>query len=97
MSTMSEKAKRFNENFKKRVNRQHALSLAVCAHCGMCNESCHYFLATGDPKTTPAYKADRLRRVYKHHFDWLGKIAPGWVGAEAVTTDEDLEELKDIF
>jgi Fe-S oxidoreductase/CheY-like chemotaxis protein len=94
---MSEKAKRFNENFKKRVNRQHSLSLAVCAHCGMCNESCHYFLATGDPKMTPAYKADRIRRVYKHHFDWLGKIAPGWVGAEAVTTDEDLEELKDIF
>jgi Fe-S oxidoreductase/ActR/RegA family two-component response regulator len=97
MAKMSEKAKRFNENFKKRVNRQHALSLAVCAHCGMCNESCHYFLATKDPKMTPAYKADRIRRLYKKHFDWLGKVAPFWVGASSVKTDEDLEELKDIF
>ncbi len=97
MAKMSEKAKNFNENFKKRVNRQHALSFAVCAHCGMCNESCHYYKATGDPKMTPAYKADRMRRLYKRHFDWLGKIAPWWVGAEDVLTDEDLEELKDVF
>ena len=93
----SEHAKSFNENFKKRVNRQHAIALAACAHCGMCNESCHYFISTGDPKMTPAYKADRIRRVYKHHFDWLGKIAPRWVGADKIETDEDLEELKDIF
>lgn len=97
MAKISDKAKSFNDNFKKRVNRQHAMSFAVCAHCGMCNESCHYFIATKDPKMTPAYKADRLRRIYKHNFDWLGKVAPFWVGAEPVRTDEDLEELKDVF
>jgi Fe-S oxidoreductase len=97
MAEMSDKAKSFNENFKKRVNRQHALSFGVCAHCGLCSDSCHYFKATGDPRMTPAYKADRLRRIYKYHFDWLGKVAPAWVGADTVRTDSDLEELKDVF
>ena len=53
MVAISDKAKKFNELFKQRLNRQHVLSLQACAHCGMCNESCHYFLATDDPKMTP--------------------------------------------
>jgi Fe-S oxidoreductase/CheY-like chemotaxis protein len=97
MVAMSEKAQKFNELLKQRLNRQHVLSLQACAHCGMCNESCHYFLATDDPKMTPAAKADAIRSVYKGHYDWLGKILPFWVGARKVKTDEDLLELQDVF
>ncbi|UCG52880.1 MAG: response regulator [Candidatus Latescibacterota bacterium] len=93
---MSEKAKEFNQLFKERLNRQHVLSLTACAHCGMCNDSCHYFLADNDPKMTPAAKADSIRGIYKGHYDWLGKIVPFWVGSRQVKTDEDLERLKDV-
>ena len=96
MGKKSEKAASFNKHFKERTNRQHALSFASCAHCGMCNESCHYYLATGDPEMTPAAKMDKIRRVFKRQQDWLGKIVPGWVGAREMMTDEDLEELKDV-
>jgi Fe-S oxidoreductase/ActR/RegA family two-component response regulator len=94
---VSEKAKKFNDLFKSRLNRQHVLSLGACAHCGMCNDSCHYFLTERDPKMTPAYKADRIRSVYKGFYDWLGRIIPFWVGARRIETDADLEELKDVF
>lgn len=97
MTEMSEKAKRFNANFKARMTRQQMLSLSACAHCGMCADSCHYYTVTQDPKMTPAYKADRVRRLYKAQNDWLGQIVPFWVGAETVKTDQDLEELKDVF
>lgn len=94
---VSDKAKQFNELFKSRINRQHAFSLSACAHCGMCNDSCHYYLADNDPKMTPARKADAIRSVYKGHYDWLGKVLPFWVGARKIKTDEELEELKDVF
>ncbi len=97
MVAISDKAKKFNELFKQRLNRQHVLSLQACAHCGMCNDSCHYYLALNDPKMTPAAKADAIRGVYKANYDWVGKFIPGWVGAKKLKTDEDLEELKDIF
>ena len=87
----------FYQNFKQRLTRQQAASLAACAHCGMCSESCHYFLATSDPSMTPAYKADRIRQVYKHNYDWLGKVAPWWVGAKPVRTDQELEDGKDYL
>ncbi len=96
MHKQSEKAASFNKNFKARTNRQHAFSFAACVHCGTCNDSCHYYVATGEPEMTPAAKMDKIRQVYKAQNDWLGKIVPGWVGAKEIQTDEELEELKDI-
>ena len=96
MAKKSDHAMSFNKNFKARTNRQHAFSFAACVHCGTCNDSCHYYLATGDPEMTPAAKMDKIRQVYKAQNDWLGKLAPKWVGAKEIETDKELEELKDI-
>jgi Fe-S oxidoreductase/CheY-like chemotaxis protein len=96
MAKKSDHAISFNKNFKARTNRQHAFSFAACVHCGTCNDSCHYYLATGDPEMTPAAKIDKIRQVYKAQNDWLGKLAPKWVGAKEIETDKELEELKDI-
>ena len=82
----------------QKLNRQVVGSLVACVHCGMCTESCHYVLANpGDPTYAPAYKADRIRKLFKRHFDWTGRVLPlvGEAG-QRVRTDEDLEELKDI-
>jgi Fe-S oxidoreductase len=81
----------------QKLNRQMVGSLAACVHCGMCTDSCHYVLANpGDPTFAPAYKADKIRRLFKNHYDWTGKVFPKWVKAGSVYTDEELEELKDI-
>jgi Fe-S oxidoreductase len=93
----SEKAQKLIDRMGEKLNRQMAGSLLACVHCGMCTDSCHYVLANpGDPTYAPAYKADRIRKIFKRHFDWTGRVLPKWVGAATVNTDEDLEELKDI-
>jgi Fe-S oxidoreductase len=93
----SDKAQKVVEAFQKSTaTRQAVLALATCVHCGLCNDSCHYYLATGDPKMTPTYKADRVRRLYKYHKDWLGRVLPAWVNGGTLLTDQDLEELKDV-
>ncbi len=92
----SYKAEKVIERFGKKLNRQIVGSLVACVHCGNCTESCHYVLANpGDPTYAPAYKADKIRKIFKRHFDWTGRILPKWVGAKSVFTDEELEELKD--
>lgn len=92
----SEKAQKAVESFKKKMNRQAILSFGVCVHCGFCTESCHYYLATGDPKMAPAYKADRVRKLYKKYFDFAGRILPKWVGGGTLETEDDMKELMDI-
>ncbi|HEX05672.1 MAG TPA: (Fe-S)-binding protein, partial [Bacteroidetes bacterium] len=93
----SHKAEMLLERFGKKLNRQVAGSLVACVHCGLCTDSCHYVQTNpGDVTYAPAYKADRLRKIFKRHHDWTGRVFPWWVGAKSVFTDEDLEELKDI-
>jgi Fe-S oxidoreductase/ActR/RegA family two-component response regulator len=93
----SQKVNKVIERMGRKLNRQIVGSLVACVHCGMCTDSCHYVLANpDDPTFAPAYKADQIRKIFKRHFDWTGRIFPWWVKAEDLHTDEDLEELKDI-
>jgi len=92
----SYKAQQFIDRMGQKLIRQMVGSLAACVHCGMCTESCHYVLANpGDPTYAPAYKADKIRKIFKAHYDWSGKWFPKLVGAKSVFTDADLEDLKD--
>ncbi|MDJ0766916.1 MAG: response regulator [Myxococcota bacterium] len=93
----SYKVQKMMELLPPKLSRQVVLSLVGCVHCGMCNEACHYVLThPDDPKMTPSFKADQLRKIFKANHDWTGRVFPAWVGAKTPVTDEDLEELKDI-
>jgi Fe-S oxidoreductase/CheY-like chemotaxis protein len=94
---ISWKAEKVAELLGGKLSRQVVLSLVSCVHCGMCNEACHYVLSDPDnPKLTPSYKADQLRKIFKAKYDWTGRVLPGWVGAKVPMTDQDLEDYKDI-
>jgi Fe-S oxidoreductase/ActR/RegA family two-component response regulator len=93
----SHKVNKVIERMGKKLNRQMVGSLAACVHCGMCTDSCHYVLANpDDPTFAPAYKADQIRKIFKRHFDWTGRVFPWWVKAKELRTEEELEKLKDI-
>ena len=91
------KAEKLIDRLHQKANRQVMLSLAACVHCGMCTDQCHYVLANpGDVTYAPAFKADKIRKLFKAHIDWTGRAIPWWVGAKSVSTDEELNELKDV-
>ena len=95
-SNRSYKAQKVIDRMGKKLNRQMVGSLVGCVHCGLCTEACHYVLANpGDPTYAPAYKADQIRKFFKKHYDWTGRVLPWWVKAKSLYTDEELEELKD--
>jgi Fe-S oxidoreductase/ActR/RegA family two-component response regulator len=97
-NTKSFKAQQVIERMGQKLNRAMAGSLAGCVHCGMCIESCHYVQANpGDVTYAPPYKADQVRKIFKRHYDWTGRVFPWWVNAKSPSTDEDLEALKDII
>jgi len=93
----SYKCEKVIERLHKKVNRQVLASLEACVHCGMCTDQCHYVLANpGDVTYMPSYKADKLRKLFKAHIDWTGRVFPWWVGAKSLYTDEALEKLQDV-
>jgi Fe-S oxidoreductase len=93
----SHNATKVLERMGKKLNRQMVGSLVACVHCGLCTNACHYVLANpDDPTYAPAYKADQIRKLFKRHFDWTGRVIPWWVKAKSVYSDKELEELKDV-
>ncbi|MEW6015191.1 MAG: response regulator [Candidatus Zixiibacteriota bacterium] len=94
--TRSHRAQVVIDRMGKKLNRQMMTSLLACVHCGICTESCHYVLSNpGDPTFAPSYKADQIRKFFKRHYDWTGRIIPWWVKARSLYSDEELEQLKD--
>lgn len=45
-----------------------------CVHCGLCADACLFHTETGDPRYTPIYKLEPLRRVYEQEYTLLGRV-----------------------
>lgn len=75
------------EVLRKRMNRQLEAALEVCVRCGLCAESCHYYVANPKPEYVPAYRAEQLRKLHRHMTDTVSKVAPGWTGASPLDAE----------
>jgi Fe-S oxidoreductase len=85
---VDEKARVALDILRQRLNRQLEASLEVCVRCGICADSCHYYVSNPQPEHIPAYRSEQLRKIYRRLFDPVGKVAPGWVGA--VELDQEM-------
>jgi Fe-S oxidoreductase len=70
-----------------RRSRSLSLYLDMCAKCGSCVEACHWYLGTKDINNIPTKRADLLRKIYKRHFTWGGKLFPWFTAATDITPD----------
>ena len=51
---------------KPRLGARFKTWVQICTHCGMCADTCHFYLAHGnDPKMIPAYKVRFLKDILK--------------------------------
>ncbi|HOZ30712.1 MAG TPA: (Fe-S)-binding protein [Bacteroidales bacterium] len=67
-----------------------------CVHCGLCGESCMYYLANREPKNLPAYKVELISSLYRKYFTFIGKHVPDLVRAKELD-DKMIEEMVDVF
>lgn len=80
---------------EKQLGRPLITALEVCARCGICAESCHYYVSEPSLKHVPAFRTEQLRKIYRRKFDFLGKIFPSIVGAKNLD-EKTLENLSEM-
>ena len=68
--------------FREKLNQEHAAYLNSCVHCGLCADSCHYYLTHEDVQSLPAYKLNLVQGIFKRYFSFIGKNIPGWIGGK---------------
>ena len=70
--------------------------LNSCVHCGLCAESCIYYLTTKDQRFIPARKVELISSIYRHYCTFTGKYFPQLTDARPLdeeTVDEMVDQL----
>src|SRR5512147_1160025 len=75
---------------RQRLNCQLQASLEACVRCGICADSCHYYVSNPKPEHVPAYRAEQLRKVYRKLYDGTSKAIPAWTGGADL--DQEMAE-----
>jgi len=70
--------------------------LNSCVHCGLCAESCIFYLTGKDPRYIPARKVDIVASIYRRYNTLTGKILPGLTGAKDLD-EETAAEMVDLL
>jgi Fe-S oxidoreductase len=83
--------------FKEKIDYNYAAHLNSCVHCGLCSDSCHYYLTHEDTQSIPAHKLNLVISVFKRYFSLTGKIFPRWVGARSLDKEMIREWVDSIF
>ncbi len=66
-----------------------------CVHCGICAESCLFYTETRDPRYTPIYKTEPLRKLWKNEYSFWGKLASK-LGIGKPMTESDLADWEEL-
>jgi Fe-S oxidoreductase len=77
--------------FREQIDAPVAAFFSSCVHCGICAEACLFYTETGDPRYTPIYKLEPLKRVWEQEFTLWGKAKKA-LGLSKPVTDELLEQ-----
>ncbi len=78
--------------FLKHTEEQLVSYLEACVHCGSCAEACHFYVASGDPKHTPAYKLFPIAKAYRRQ-----KFPLAWLGLARRINENDLKDWEELL
>ncbi|KPK77245.1 MAG: hypothetical protein AMJ79_03850 [Phycisphaerae bacterium SM23_30] len=81
----------------RRLNGRLRTHLNSCVRCGLCGDSCHYYLRYGDERFIPGNKVDQIARLYRRYHTIMGRLLPRWVGARDLNEDTIQEMIDVIF
>ena len=81
--------------FKEQIDAPVAAFFSACVHCGMCAEACLFYTETENPRYTPIYKLEPLRRIWKQEYTFWGRLASA-LGLSKPVTDTELTQWETL-
>jgi Fe-S oxidoreductase len=92
---MSERFEQGMSTLRKQMDARVVSYLSSCVHCGICAEACLFYTETRDPRYTPIYKVEPLRRLWRQEYTFWGKLAASMGFGESLSEQDfaDWEEL----
>mgnify|MGYP001584961832 FL=1 len=79
------------DKFVAAITRPLAEWAEACVHCGLCAEACHFYQATKDPKYTPAWKLEPIRKAHRSKTGFMAML-----GLAPKVTEKDLTDWEEL-
>ena len=92
---MSEKLEKGLAAMRGEIDGKVRSFFSSCVHCGVCAESCLFYTETRDPRYTPIYKTEPLRKLWKSEYTFWGKLASR-LGIRQPMTEADLAGWEEL-
>jgi len=92
---MSEKLEKGLEVLRSEVDSKVKSFFSSCVNCGICAESCLFYTETRDPRYTPIYKTEPLRKLWRNEYSLWGKITSA-MGLSKPMTESDLTDWEEL-
>jgi Fe-S oxidoreductase len=73
---------------RDQIDTKVAAYFSSCVHCGLCAEACLFYTETGDPRYTPIYKVEPMRRLWQREHTFLGKLGKALGLGSDLTADD---------
>lgn len=83
--------------FRERIHHDFAAYLNSCVHCGLCSDSCLYYLVDRDVRSSPAHKLMLIVSVFKRYFSFSGRRMPWFSRAREFDQDMVREWVDSLF
>jgi len=96
MKMNSNSADKALEVLLNQSNNKLLTEINSCVRCGLCAESCMYYLITGDEKFIPARKVNLISSIYNKYCTTTGKLFPYLQNAKELN-DDTFNEMIDLL
>lgn len=85
---MSESFEQGVEALREQLDAKVAAYLSSCVHCGLCAEACLFYTETGDPRYTPIYKLEPMKKLWRQEKTFWGKLGASLGLSDSLTEDD---------
>ena len=72
----------------RQIDAKVASYFTSCVHCGLCAEACLFYTETGDPRYTPIYKVEPMRRLWQREHTFFGRLGKALGFGRDLTADD---------
>ncbi len=79
----------------RQIDAKVASYFTSCVHCGLCAEACLFYTETGDPRYTPIYKVEPMRRLWQREHTFFGRLGKA-LGLGRDLTADDFAEWQEM-
>ena len=83
------------DELRRQIDARVSSYFSSCVHCGLCAEACHFHVETDDPRYTPIYKLEPMRKLWRQEHTLLGRLG-AVLGRSSGLSERDFADWEEL-